>query len=494
MQKSAELTGLRFVLLVGVGLALASQGLGVLLGFEMAIPWDFYQLLDRQQLTAHPWTSLLLLHAQPPLLNGGLALILALTGLTGVAPEFWAWGLFAAVAMAGVVALGGLAWALTRSRAWAIGAMALVLADPAGLFFQHLFFYPALLATGLTVCAWSAYQYLATGRGRALAGLVAGLVLTSNTSSLYHPLWACLVLGATVALRCRCGGMRGPERRMAALAAVGLLAGVLAWPAKNAWLFGQFTTSTWTGYNAARATTLLRDTVDAARVNNEAELQVQAFARRHPGWPMAVLAAPVKADGAANWNRYLLVVLNRDLPGRVLQWRMAHPGAWLRTAVAHYAMWTRAPYADCYFDRDEGPPVPAYRAWQHAVSGVLYADLRPVIAPAIPWLGRATHSYVTGNAVQLTLFGWGVLPVLLALSLGLHLRRVVRDGAADSAAILTTLLTVLWVLVVPCLTDGHEGNRMRHAVTPLLAILAIDLAARWRRRSLGASEPSGRFA
>jgi hypothetical protein len=34
---------------------------------------------------------------------------------------------------------------------------------------------------------------------------------------------------------------------------------------------------------------------------------------------------------------------------------------------------------------------------------------------------------------------------------------------------------VVWVLVVPCLTDGHEGNRMRFAVDPLIAILAVKM-------------------
>jgi hypothetical protein len=43
---------------------------------SMDIPWGYFQLLDRQELLNYPFWSLFLLHGQPPLLNGLLALIL----------------------------------------------------------------------------------------------------------------------------------------------------------------------------------------------------------------------------------------------------------------------------------------------------------------------------------------------------------------------------------------------------------------------------------
>jgi len=40
---------------------------------------------------------------------------------------------------------------------------------------------------------------------------------------------------------------------------------------------------------------------------------------------------------------------------------------------------------------------------------------------------------------------------------------------------LLMMVCVVWTLVLPCLTDGHEGNRMRFAVSPYLIVLTMML-------------------
>jgi hypothetical protein len=62
------------------------------------------------------------------------------------------------------------------------------------------------------------------------------------------------------------------------------------------------------------------------------------------------------------------------------------------------------------------------------------------------------------------------LPVLL-IAVAVLLPRRLRTGPEAWVALLAAA-ALLWVLVVPCLTDGTEGNRMRYAVSPCVLLLA----------------------
>lgn len=453
------------------------------MGATLQIPWGFYQLLDRQALASNPASSLLFLHSQPPLLNTILAVLLGLSGATGTTPEFWAAGLFAVNGLLGAGLLAALAWALTRSIGWSLAIVALTLASPATLIFQHQFFYPALLSTTLLTVVWGAHRYLATGRESSLAVLVAGLVVTSNLSSLYHPIWAIGVFLIVAALRSRivqripfCAAPGTGSVRPLILACLVLAAGVLAWPAKNAVVFGQFTASTWTGYNTARSTGMLEGIVRDPAFDATLKREVTDFEARWGVSETTVIASPFKTDGSPNWNHYRMVVLNRTLDGVVRHWWLTHPGLWARIAVAHYALWTRPAWIDSYFEQPDGPERSAYRAWQSAAASLMYADLRPAVEAVWPWLARTARSYVTDRPVPLTVFGLLVFPAVMLASLARHARRFSQRAAPDSATALVMAVLILWVLVVPCLTDGHEGNRMRYAVMPLWGVLALDLA------------------
>ena len=75
---------------------------------------------------------------------------------------------------------------------------------------------------------------------------------------------------------------------------------------------------------------------------------------------------------------------------------------------------------------------------------------------------------------EIPITGWAVLGfpglVLAVLAiLGLDLR---RRRFADAALPVYWLATVLWVLLIPCLSDGAEGNRMRVSIGPLLLLCA----------------------
>ena len=152
-------------------------------------------------------------------------------------------------------------------------------------------------------------------------------------------------------------------------------------------------------------------------------------------------------------------------------------------AVTQYALWTRASYADCYLPGVAVPGNAAYRAYALAHQAVFYPDLRWLGEAILPAVTASIRSGVTGNLVPLTLFGVLFFPLVLLGALAWNWKAAAHRRDAAALTCLLMAFCVSWVLVVPCLTDGHEGNRMRFAVDPLILALGLTLAHRaWKRR------------
>ena len=447
-------------------------------GISMDIPWGYFQLLDRNDLLAHPFWSLFFLHSQPPVLNALLAIILRLSAMTGVAPFFWADVFFTAAGAAVVWGFFRLALRLTSSLALATVGTVFLLMDPGTHVFQHQYFYPLLLQALLIGMALFSLRFLSWGRTTDFCAAAAMMMVVCNTSTLYHPLWALLTAGLLVAARRRAmarGTLRWPV--WAGLAALAI--GVTVWPLKNLAVFGQFTYSTWEGLNLARGTEAM-SVLAGDEWRPEAQAGLVSLHERFPGAPLNVVAGNVKCDGSINQNQYGFVTLNPRLTTAAVRWRFGHPGEWAGLAVTQYAMWTRASYADGYREGLAVPGNEAYRRYALAHWALFYADLRPLAETASARWASLGVSRITGRPVPLTLFGWGVFPLILIGTLALNWKPAVRQGDAVAGVCLLMALCILWVMGVPCLTDGQEGNRMRFAVDPFILALGLRLALRFR--------------
>lgn len=440
-------------------------------GIGMDIPWGYYQLLDRQELAANPFWSLFFLHSQPPLLNGLLAVILKSSSVTGASPEVWANACF--VGLGAWIAWGvfRLAWLLTGRIGWATLATVLVLADPGTHVFQHQYFYPLILQALLVGVALCTYHYLTGGRARYGLAIVMLAVAACNTSSLYHPVWALGLTGLLVWFR------KERDRRdwVVTVAMAVLLVGITAWPLKNLVVFGQFTSSTWEGMNLARGVEGLAKEASRPEWGRKTEEGLAALRARYPGAPVRVLESRTKSDGSINMNQYRWVVLNPPLKTLASRWRNQHPGEWFRIARAQYWMWTRASYADCYLDALAVPGNAAYRLYARIHEAVFYPDLRPALGQVCPAVWEGVVSHITHRPVPVTGFGAVTFPALMIGVLAFNGSGRGRGRLPSAGTCMVMVYAVVWVLVVTCLTDGHEGNRMRFAVDPLIAILAVKM-------------------
>lgn len=460
-------------LLLLAGLYAAVSAAAHLAGFRMPMDWTLFQLLDRELLTEEPARSLWYLHAQPPLFNAVTAVLLRLSEWTGLSTALFAKGLFLLLGLLGAVLLFGLLEEFSRSRRLAWVVTALVLASPGNLVFANKYFYPYLCQVLLLVWATATVRYLKNGRARALSVVALSLVVLCATRALYHPVWAvgtfaCVVLGRRFAA----GDVAW---KPAGVRALWLLVGVLAWPAKNALVFDHFSSTTWDGYNLAQAAEVrapaaaaLASYIETGAVGPRWR---QSFDARFPDAdPVArrLLLEPTKSDGSRNWNHWMFVATREKIAREGWAWRFEHPREWLHRGLGYYGFWSRATFARSYQDKLRGPEEGPYAAWARAWNAAFFRDLRPA-------LGGPGPDVLQGVTVPLPLYGVALFPLLLLSGWIAAARR----GRLAVALAVLFCIPVFWSLVVPCLTDGIEANRMRFASTPLLLCLA---AAAWPRR------------
>ena len=446
------------------------------LGFRFWIPWAVVQLLDGLELQRAPAASLLALHSQPPALNALLAAALRLGNRLGCGPEPLLAILFFLLGGAVVVLLAELVRNLTGSSLLALGAVLLIVLDPALHVYRTVFFYELPLAALLLGALAAAWRFLAAGSERHLLLFVLAVGGMCLLRSLYHPLWAAVMFGLLVLGRARLAPGRLPRHlpRHAWLRSAAVLALLLGvWPLKNALLFGAPVMSSWTGYHAASWTPVkhpaLWSYLETGEVSGTLRQQWQrsapVFLRDAP-----VLVAPAKSTGNRNWNHYVFLLTYRELAQDAWRWRRGHPGDWFRRSLSHYLLWGRPSYLDSHWGSARGPDHPLYRRYVHWHERLLFPDLRGAVVRLTPEARVHSLTAVWGGPVPYTLFAILGLPVLLIV-LALVLPRRLRSGPEAWVALLATV-SLLWVLAVPCLTDGAEGNRIRYSVSPCVLLLA----------------------
>ncbi len=482
---------LRLLLLpVGVYLlaSLAFHGFGYQ---RVQIKWSNVRLLDRQDLAASPARSLLLLHSQPPVLNALLASCLRLSSGIGIRPRTGVTYLFYGLGLTSAVLIFMLVADLTRSRVLAAAATVAMLLDPGFHFFQHVFFYPFIVHFLVVAILFLATRALIHGDFRYFAG--AALISTAipNTRSLFHPVWALvffLLLAVLVAILHGRGAVVRP--RVTPIVASVFLVLLFAWPLKNAVLFGTFTFSTWSGVNLSRGTPVssgfLDDYLNRGVVSPEVEAEIERFARRFGDQKIHVLARPTRHGGTRNWHHYTFVETSGDLARDALRYRLANPDWWLLKTAINYSRWTRASFVQPYTEEIRGPKKDTYRAYAGGYRALFFSDVRPLLKPVLDlvlaWAPRARDRLLER---RWTLFGTAGLPALLAVTLVLVVRGVRRGISAQTGALILALFILGWNLLLVCLSDGAEGNRMRFSVSPCLIVLgavALSRAGGFLRR------------
>ncbi len=451
-------------------------------GFDIPrvkIKWNGQRLIERTDLETAPARSLLLLHSQPPALNGLLILCIETAKIAGTSVDAPATVLLSALNIGSVALLFALVAAATKSRRLGLLTAIAATLDPGFQYYRLWFLAASLVYFLVAAILFLAYKALASGQRRWLIAAILAVPLLPNTKSMFHPTWALAFVGLLVVFFVKIH--RKPafsKRSEALLTSMGFLFFLFAWPVKNAILFDSFTFSTWAGFNISRETPIRSPILEKylldGTISPEVHEDIERFSRRFGEHQLHILTRPTRANGTRNRNHYTFISTQEELVHRALSYRMNHPGEWFRSGFENYQLWTRATFVHPYSERIRGTWDGWYRDFVRAV--------------------RATFFFDTGS--RWTPYGLLLFPGLLALvsvTIASDLRRGLE---AETGLSILCLFTILWLLAVVCLTDGAEGNRLRFGISPCVLALTATVFARgwqtvkvWRTR-LGRQPPS----
>ncbi|REJ76883.1 MAG: hypothetical protein DWQ36_16385 [Acidobacteria bacterium] len=451
----------------------------------------FWQYLDPDLLRGDLLRSLLFLHAQPPLFNAFLGVVLKLGG----GASGW---LFAVLFLGFGAAYTAVTYVVMRRlgvRDWlAMLLTVLLVCRPATLLLESWLMYDLpvallvmLAALALQRCferpelgprAISAAAALRRPSG-VLHGFSWALLALCLTRSLFHPLFLWLACAALLFAP----GL-GLSRRRRFVALLLPLALVSAWQVKNLTLFGTASTSSWLGMNVLRIATAALPAGEAERLVEKGSLRVahlQPFSalRRYPEDLRDETSAPSiehpavsmerKSTGASNYNHWAYLEIS-DASMQDALWLVRHrPAVYLRgLATAWYNYFQ--PQSTVEHLRSSRALL---GAWADVWEGLMYVSV------PTPWTYRGTlrHLPLAPMIAFPVLLVWGVLAMRRAAQ---------RADHATAATLAFACAVVVWVAVVGNSLEVWENQRFRFysdACSALLGAHLIETLLRRRRRS-----------
>lgn len=450
-----------------------------LFGYKgLGIPWSYYQLLDREALTHIPFKSLYLLHSQPPLLNTLLALLIKLASISNLTPQFWAHKLFIILGLLSTIMLFNIVFKVTNSLVAALIAIVLTLTNPAYYFFQHMYFYPFILHFLLIFLLRTVIVVIETENQGTLILSAIILAFICNTRSLFHPVWAISIYTLTIATLYLI--QRGQKVfKIKSIIYPTLVLGIFLfiWPLKNYFLFQEFTFSTWGGYNLARSTSVhsdqLYEYLSTGKIPKEIAQEIIEFQQKHDFADEAVfvIAKAEKTDGSRNWNHFILTKINKSLKNKALRSKLTDPKQWLTSSLSNYLAWTRPSYVHPYTGKIRGPKKNIYIKYAQLYSKLFFYDFRPFLEKNISILSDYNLFYLRNTPLPFTVFGILIFPSIMLISLIISIGKLRKKQYFEFAILMIPWFTLFWLVLVPSLTDGIEGNRMRFSATSSYLII-----------------------
>jgi len=450
--------------LVGIFLAgrLMLYAAGVRCRLE-GLRW-YWQILDPDELHHHLASSLLHLHAQPPLFN-------LLTGIllkTGLDP--WIFALFCTIS--GLL-LALVFFAFLREFGWerrlAILLPTAISLLPAWILYEQWYFYDFMTALLLAVSGLQLLRWGKRGRVADLLGYLGAITALALTRSLFHLFW--LIPATLLVMQAR----RPPSRKLRAWLLLPLLI-TSAWYFKNALLFGFFGSSSWMGLSLAKMSCArlepaeVRELISAGRISPCAlvrpfapiEEYEEASRETFPDPSNPLLGSRERAPGHPNYNHLAYVLISARCRRDALTVIRLHPDIYL-DAVRHSM-------------RRFFAPVSAYPAFR--------ANIRVLLPLA-----------------KYEILGWDARPfstLLFFLGLGgLFSGAVLAFRSGDRALFvlfLFALLDIAWVFFTGNLLESGENERFRFILFPLLlfAPATAPLFIRQLRQSARRATPEHR--
>ena len=296
---------------------------------------------------------------------------------------------------------------------------------------------------------------------RAGLAFVLSVAVVVNTRTLFHPLlWAAVTTVAVLAPHVR--------KHARGTIALGVLALVLcsAWAIKNYVLFGVLTTSTWDGLNLDRGFTGLPAPLSSFDTTGPWPDATSLLSRfpQIASWPresLRVVTAGTKPCGGTNWNNLYMVTTRNEAVARAMSARK-DLGHYLGHIVLMYLLTTRPMYVHPYDGKAFGMVPDQFVGYLRLYERLFFSSSLETADPP-----SAPH--------------WNVLNLLFLPALISGALFMISRSRGNRLMLALVVYTAFFPFISACLSDGFEGNRMRHSTYPLMIVLTLVTVRYWYR-------------
>ncbi len=438
-----------FYLLIYTLMFLVASGLG----FHLEVPYHYFQYLDKIHLQNRFWESVFYLHSQPPALNTLLSMALWLQRAVAVPVEWTLLLLHFGLGAAIVYALFTVSHAIVKNR-WAVHIlMLLLLINPVFYAYLFQFFYTVYEMFFLSILFLFAHRFLSQNQVKDFVVICLILVALIYTRSLFHFVWAMMVIGLLLAMVMAERPLRHHlsfYRKLLLTSTITVIL-LLAWPLKNYLLFDFFGYSSWQGYNLSQGLPIEIPSIpDVFTSEKKFEEVIPLPYQRIP-----VLKEDRKSDGSPNWNYYPVINISKKLNNQAISIIKNQPGLVLQKMYRNYI---------------NGYSLPSGR---NPYEGRI--DLRVANSPVRFYWAKAyeilVFQYIGNDTRQNPLNGFLFLvPIVLVLAAWKFFQTWHTDPRSAKTMALIWF-SFVWVLFMVLFVDGIEGNRMRFPAEPFFWVM-----------------------
>jgi hypothetical protein len=442
--------------------------------------YDNWQYLDVETLTHNLWRGVWYDHAQPPVFNLFLGIVLKLTG-SHAAAIFVV--IFKGFTLLNTLLLYTLLGRVAPNRYIPLLISLLYILSPATMIFESELFYTSFITFFLLLSAFfllrlqdttapegsthsqNAGKQDSSGWANSL-GFFLPLVVACLTRSMYHLVW----LGTISIILLFCLRKKAIFTKFLA---VSLLAFALvgAWYIKNLVIFHQFSTSSWIGMNLARNVFHDENITDSSRIEAYepfSDLRVYKpfihwdYQRKYAGLNDRDLLQEKKNDTIKNVHQVDYIEVSKKYSAASIAYIKSHPATYLRnvamSGMIFFATATRYPHEE-------------YQVKKIWLYDLLYSF-------------NFTH-FANGKLQRrITLF-ISAVPKMILYALVFFI--LLRPSARKRSLTLLNIFifsTILYIFALGSLIEHYENMRFRYEIEPLFLLLLGQAAWRvWQSRA-----------
>lgn len=431
--------------------------------------FQYWQYLDVETLRHHLLRGVWYDHAQPPLFNIFLGIVLKLSG--SYAPVVFS-VIFKGITLTNTFLLLTLLKRLVKHPLIPLALSLLYLLSPATMITECELFYTSFITMMLL---WSCFFLLRLGQEanwKNSIGFFGTLVIICLTRSMYHLVW--LVAVGAILLVCYRKKAGFGKLLVCSLAAT-LLVG--SWYLKNYIIFKSFSTSTWIGMNLARNVfhdDIITDSSKIGAYKPFSDITVYKpfltgnAKQKYRSLNDRDLLQPLKNDSFTNLNHIDYMEVSQKYLRASEDYIKAHPFAYLKNVVQSCII---------YF-----APATRYTLTEREARKIKYYDLI--------YSFNLSH-FATGKQqrrIALTISAFPKMLVYLFVFF-LLIRTAIREKRI-SLLNLFIIAVIGYIFTVSSLLEHYENMRFRFEAEPLfLLLLAQVLTAVLQKKRQAVSEP-----